>query len=86
MVNGDGSLLMNLGSLVTIAANPAPLYVLVMDNQLYEVTGGQATARAGKIDFGGAGPGGGHRADLSVRDAGGVGPGRRGTRAARARC
>jgi len=53
VINGDGSLLMNLGSLVTIASQPVPLYVVVMDNELYEVTGGQATAGAGKIDFGG---------------------------------
>src|SRR5947209_17473450 len=44
VVNGDGSLLMNLGSLVTLAAHPADVYLLVMDNALYEVTGGQATA------------------------------------------
>src|SRR5687767_10455026 len=44
VVNGDGCTLMNLGSLVTLAANPADVYLLVMDNGLYEVTGGQPTA------------------------------------------
>ena len=40
--NGDGSLLMNLGSLVTIAAQaPRNLTVLVVDNGVYEVTGAQ---------------------------------------------
>lgn len=53
VVNGDGSMLMNLGSLVTLAAHPAPLYLLVIDNQLYEVTGGQPTAGAGRVDFAG---------------------------------
>lgn len=53
VVNGDGSMLMNLGSLVTLAAHPAPLYLLIMDNQLYEVTGGQPTAGAGRVDFAG---------------------------------
>jgi thiamine pyrophosphate-dependent acetolactate synthase large subunit-like protein len=53
VVNGDGCMLMNLGSLVTIAANPADLYLLIMDNGLYEVTGGQATAGSGRADFAG---------------------------------
>lgn len=53
VVNGDGSMLMNLGSLVTLAANPANLYLLVLDNGLYEVTGGQETAGAGRTDFAG---------------------------------
>jgi thiamine pyrophosphate-dependent acetolactate synthase large subunit-like protein len=51
VVNGDGCMLMNLGSLVTLANHPAPVYLLIMDNMLYEVTGGQATAGAGHTDF-----------------------------------
>jgi thiamine pyrophosphate-dependent acetolactate synthase large subunit-like protein len=51
VVNGDGSMLMSLGSLVTLAAHPADVYLIVMDNSLYEVTGGQATAGAGRADF-----------------------------------
>jgi thiamine pyrophosphate-dependent acetolactate synthase large subunit-like protein len=51
VVNGDGCMLMNLGSLVTLAAHPAKLYLLILDNGLYEVTGGQATAGAGRVDF-----------------------------------
>ncbi len=46
VVNGDGCTLMNLGGLVTIAAQPANLFVLIMQNGLYEVTGGQKTAGA----------------------------------------
>ena len=53
VVNGDGSTLMNLGCLVTLASNPADVYLLVMDNGLYEVTGGQAHAGAGHTDFAG---------------------------------
>jgi sulfopyruvate decarboxylase subunit beta len=53
VVNGEGSMLMNLGSLVTLAANPAPLYLLILDNRLYEVTGGQVTAGTGRADFAG---------------------------------
>jgi len=51
VVNGDGSMLMNLGSLVTLASNPANVYLLILDNGLYEVTGGQPTAGAGRTDF-----------------------------------
>jgi thiamine pyrophosphate-dependent acetolactate synthase large subunit-like protein len=50
-VTGDGSLLMNLGCLVTIASHPANLYMLLIDNGLYQVTGGQPTAGAGRVDF-----------------------------------
>jgi sulfopyruvate decarboxylase subunit beta len=53
VVNGEGCMLMSLGSLVTLAQNPANVYLLVMDNALYEVTGGQAPAGAGRTDFAG---------------------------------
>jgi thiamine pyrophosphate-dependent acetolactate synthase large subunit-like protein len=49
---GDGGLLMNLGCLITAAQFPAPLYILLIDNGLYEVTGGQPVANAGRTDFG----------------------------------
>jgi len=49
--NGDGCMLMNLGSLVTLAANPANVYLLILDNGIYEVTGGQPTAGSGRVDF-----------------------------------
>lgn len=45
VLTGDGSLLMNLGSLVTIVASGAKnLTITVLDNGVYEVTGGQRTA------------------------------------------
>ena len=45
--SGDGSLLMNLGSLASIvAANVPNLVVIVFDNGVYEVTGQQPTASA----------------------------------------
>jgi thiamine pyrophosphate-dependent acetolactate synthase large subunit-like protein len=44
VVNGDGGMLMNLGSLVTIvAAGVRNLTLVVLDNGVYEVTGGQQT-------------------------------------------
>jgi sulfopyruvate decarboxylase subunit beta len=52
-VTGDGSLLMNLGCLVTVANHPAPLTVLLIDNGLYEVTGGQDVVGTGHTDFAG---------------------------------
>jgi len=52
VLDGDGSLLMNLGSLVTIA-NLAPpnLIHFVFENDVYRTTGGQPIPRAGKISF-----------------------------------
>jgi Thiamine pyrophosphate-requiring enzymes [acetolactate synthase, pyruvate dehydrogenase (cytochrome), glyoxylate carboligase, phosphonopyruvate decarboxylase] len=47
VVSGDGALLMSLGSLVTVAGSGAVnLTVVVLDNGLYEVTGGQQTPAA----------------------------------------
>ena len=47
VLDGDGSLLMNLGSLATIGLlRPANLIVVVMDNEEYATTGGQKTPTA----------------------------------------
>jgi thiamine pyrophosphate-dependent acetolactate synthase large subunit-like protein len=47
VLNGDGCMLMNLGCLVTItAAAPVNYTLIVFDNSVYEVTGGQSTAAA----------------------------------------
>src|SRR6185503_3491017 len=47
VLDGDGSLLMNLGSLATIGLlQPANLVLVVMDNEEYATTGGQATPTA----------------------------------------
>ncbi|MSR07631.1 MAG: hypothetical protein EXR93_11280 [Gemmatimonadetes bacterium] len=52
VLDGDGSLLMNLGSLATIAtAAPPNLVVIVWDNELYGTTGGQPTATATGADL-----------------------------------
>src|SRR5215831_12293707 len=53
VVTGDGSVLMNLGCLVTLANYRADLYLIVIDNGVYEVTGGQPTPGAGRTDFAG---------------------------------
>jgi sulfopyruvate decarboxylase subunit beta len=51
VLNGDGCTLMNLGCLVTLAHHPANVYLLIIDNGLYEVTGGQPMAGVGRVDF-----------------------------------
>ena len=66
-IMGDGSLLMNLGALVTVANHSAPLHVVLIDNGLYEVTGGQPVAGAGRTDFAGFSKGGRHRTRLCLR-------------------
>ena len=46
VLSGDGSLLMNLGSLVTVSAQaPRNLVIVVFVNGVYEVTGAQVTPR-----------------------------------------
>ena len=45
VVSGDGSLLMSLGSLLTVVGSGSTnLTIVVLDNAMYEVTGGQKTA------------------------------------------
>lgn len=52
MLDGDGALLMNLGSLVTIAQMAPPnLIHFLFNNGVYRCTGGQSLPRAGRIDF-----------------------------------
>ncbi len=52
VLNGDGGMLMNLGALVTVAAAAAANYTLVLvENGIYEVTGGQAVAGRNHVDF-----------------------------------
>ena len=52
VIDGDGSLLMNLGSLATIGwTRPANLVVVVLDNERYATTGGQETATAHGADL-----------------------------------
>lgn len=51
-LNGDGSMLMSLGSLVTITASGARNLVLfVLENRTYEITGNQPVPGAGAVDF-----------------------------------
>ena len=68
VVDGDGSLLMNLGSLATIGSmRPANLVVIVWDNALYATTGGQPTATAHGANLEAAARALGIRESLMVR-------------------
>ena len=52
VVDGDGSLLMQLGSLVTIAgAAPANLFHFVFENGVYETSGSQPLPAEGRFDM-----------------------------------
>jgi sulfopyruvate decarboxylase subunit beta len=51
-LNGDGSMLMSLGTLVTIIESGARNLVLfVLENRTYEITGNQPVPGAGKVDY-----------------------------------
>jgi sulfopyruvate decarboxylase subunit beta len=51
-LNGDGSMLMTLGTLITAAQSAATNFILfVVQNDTYEITGNQAVPGAGFVDF-----------------------------------
>lgn len=51
-LNGDGSMLMTLGTLATAAGSGAANYLLVVvENGAYEITGHQPIPGRGKVDF-----------------------------------
>ncbi len=52
VLEGDGSLCMNLGSLVTIAtAAPSNFYQFILHNKMYETTGGQTLPNVDHLDL-----------------------------------
>ena len=51
-LNGDGSMLMTLGTLATVVGSEVTNYVLfIMDNGGFEITGHQCVAASGHIDY-----------------------------------
>jgi thiamine pyrophosphate-dependent acetolactate synthase large subunit-like protein len=51
-LNGDGSMLMTLGTLATVTASAATNFVLfVVQNETYEITGNQEIPAGDRIDF-----------------------------------
>jgi thiamine pyrophosphate-dependent acetolactate synthase large subunit-like protein len=68
-LDGDGSLLMNLGSLCTIATVAPRNYALVIwDNEVHMTTGGQPTATAHRSSLAGLARGAGIEKVLEPRD------------------
>lgn len=62
VLDGDGSLLMNIGALVTIAeAAPKNLYHFVMENGTYEANGGHPIPGRGAVSFAGLARSAGHK-------------------------
>jgi thiamine pyrophosphate-dependent acetolactate synthase large subunit-like protein len=52
VITGDGELLMGMGSLATVGLQkPGNLTIVVLDNECYGETGGQASHTAGTVDF-----------------------------------
>jgi len=69
-LEGDGSMLMMLGSLATIAnMRPANLTIIIWDNGIYQITGKQATATGGVTDIVAVARGAGFAVSEWVRDA-----------------
>jgi len=70
-LDGDGSLLMNLGSLCTIATlAPRNLALLVWDNEVHQTTGGQPTATAARSSLSAIARGAGVEQAMDVRTEG----------------
>lgn len=68
--NGDGSLLMNLGGLVTAAdAGAGNLLMLVLRNDRYEVVGGGRVPGAGRTDYAALARAAGWPVAVACRDA-----------------
>jgi thiamine pyrophosphate-dependent acetolactate synthase large subunit-like protein len=68
-LEGDGSILMALGCLATIAhAKPRNLTIIIWDNGLYQITGKQPTATGGMTDIVAVARGAGIAASEWVRD------------------
>lgn len=52
VIEGDGSVVMALSSLVSVAhSKPGNLMIICMDNGIYEASGKSATVNAGRTDF-----------------------------------
>jgi sulfopyruvate decarboxylase subunit beta len=69
VIDGDGSLLMNLGTLVTIGAvAPANLYHFVNQNSVYEVNGAHPIPGGDRVDFAGLARNAGYRAAYDFAD------------------
>ena len=67
VIDGDGSVLMNLGSLATIAHHaPDSFRLVIVDNKAYGSTGGQPTYTGGRTDLAAVARGAGNLEVLRV--------------------
>ncbi len=67
-IDGDGSLLMNLGLICTVAnLNQPNLSLVILDNERYQTTGGQLTATAGRTSITGLARGAGFDDDKVIQ-------------------
>lgn len=69
VLDGDGALLMNLGSLVTTAGQlPKNFYHFLLDNESYATTGGQPVPNAQNVDYEGLARESGYASVCSIDD------------------
>jgi phosphonopyruvate decarboxylase len=69
VLDGDGSLLMNLGSLVTIAgAAPKNLIHVVLEGNTYDTSGGQPTPGEGRTDLAALAKAAGYPTAVSIEE------------------
>jgi len=69
VLDGDGSLLMNLGSLVTVAGKaPTNLVHVVLEGNSYDTSGGQPTPGEGRVDLAGLAKAAGYRTAVSIEE------------------
>jgi sulfopyruvate decarboxylase subunit beta len=74
VIDGDGSILMNLGSLVTIANQKPNLVHFVFENGIYETTGGQPVPGEGTFDLARMASGAGYAHMYDLEDEEGLEP------------
>jgi len=69
VLDGDGSLLMNLGSVVTISGlAPSNLVHVVLEGHTYDTSGGQPTPGEGRVDLAGLAKAAGYKTAVSIED------------------
>jgi len=67
VLDGDGSLLMNLGSIVTISGMaPKNLVHVVLEGNSYDTSGGQPTPGDGRVDLAGMAKSAGYKTAVSI--------------------
>jgi len=69
VLDGDGSLLMNLGSVITISGMaPGNLVHVVLEGHTYDTSGGQPTPGEGRVDLAAMAKAAGYKTAVSIED------------------